>query len=180
MSIDADVKSPLFEIKFILLDFQPAELCLPQDLTRMAFPLSSAPDFRLSGAGLVPRIEQTALEMVCFRSSCLWALWSNPAVVHQKHQKPSSACSLLPLHQGEAGWLVMVVNHNWKPISDQGCWPWGQSCCWRAASCAFCMLVTSCENEIRLPEGPQMPRTWSYLCHCQVWWIKRFQGQNTE
>lgn len=40
VSIDAGVKSVLFEIKFIWLDFQPAELCLPQHLTRMAFPLS--------------------------------------------------------------------------------------------------------------------------------------------
>jgi len=40
VSIDASVKSVLFEIKFTWLDLQPAESCLPQDLTRMPFPIS--------------------------------------------------------------------------------------------------------------------------------------------
>lgn len=40
VSIDTGVKSVVFEIKSIWLDFQPAELCLSQDLTRMALPLS--------------------------------------------------------------------------------------------------------------------------------------------
>lgn len=36
------------------------------------------------------------LEVICFRSSCLQVLWSNPAAGHQKHWEPGSACLLLP------------------------------------------------------------------------------------
>lgn len=97
--------------------------------------------------------KKTTLEVCCFGSSCLWALWSNPAEGHQTHREPSSACSLLP----------------WAP---EGCWVNGDGCqpWWKTPRCPGLMAL----GTILLMESCQ-------LCHLHagdfLWkWNKTARG----
>lgn len=113
-------------------------------------------ELQISGCqelALSPEKKKTTLEVCCFGSSCLWALWSNPAEGHQTHREPSSACSLLP----------------WAPeecwVNGDGCQPW-----WKTPRCPGLMAL----GTILLMESCQ-------LCHLHagdfLWkWNKTARG----
>lgn len=110
--------------------------------------------------GLTPRMKHSTLEQLPLGA----AAGSGAKLTG------SSAGSVLPEVLGDGF-------QPWKTPWPSGIIPWDHH---HHASCQFCPLATSYDNETRLSQDPPVLRTWSYSCHWQTWSIQRFQGQNTE